>query len=151
MLSVMKHLCYAVSIALLMVMPIAVSQAGQSEETSMPSSNTGQPGTQQDEASIDNQLLVKFEDSLSEDQIATINARLGAQVVQRMQGGRLMLLEIPYPDTRPQIIDAYSKTEGVVYAEPNQAVSIPTPPADGAEGDDQPPDGSPTIGLPKVE
>ena len=151
MLSVMKHLRYALSVGLLAAMPIAASQAGQSEEASMPSPNAGQSGTQQAEASIDNQLLVKFEDTLSEEQIAAINARLGAQIVQRMQGGRLMLLEIAYPGTRPQIIEAYSRTEGVVYAEPNQAVSIPTPPAGDAEGGEQPPDGSPTIDLPKVE
>ena len=87
--------------------------------------------------------------------IDTINSRLGARIVQRMLGGRLMLLQIPYPDTRAQIIKAYSNTKGVVYAEPNQTVSIPTPPGSGSgqrAPEPKPPgDGAPTIDLPKVE
>lgn len=101
-------------------------------------------------------LLVRFEEGLSEDEIASINRRLGATVVNRMRGGKLLLVEIPYADTRSQIIEAYSATEGVVYAEPDQPVSIPTPPGEADDpprgGGDDPDDGSsPVIELPQVD
>ncbi|MCZ7598003.1 MAG: hypothetical protein M5U09_10095 [Gammaproteobacteria bacterium] len=82
-------------------------------------------------------LLVRFEDDVSEDRIAEINKRLGARVINRMSGGRLLLVEVPYAGALRQIQDAYSATEGVRYAEPDLEVSIPPMPGDGNDADGQ--------------
>ena len=102
------------------------------------------------EAQMDNatgQILIRFEDSMTEAEAARIIARIGAQEIDRMMDGKIYLVEIPYPSSQSDIIDALSSTEGVVYAEPNQAVSIPEPPEGSDAGDGQ----SELIPLPKVD
>ncbi len=70
------------------------------------------------------QLLVRFEESVTDQQIATINKRLGATVINRMSEGKLLLVEVPYANTVMQVMDAYNATPGVRYAEPNFTVEI---------------------------
>lgn len=77
-------------------------------------------------AAPSNQLLVRFEDSISDERIADINARLGARVVNKMSGGRLYLLEIEYANVLNQIVQAYQKTPGVRFAEPNHELRLPS-------------------------
>lgn len=105
-------------------------------------------------ASVPGEILVKFEEGLSQEEIDRIHRRLGATVVDTMMDGRLMLVTVPYESATSQLIDAYAATEGVEYAEPNQKVSLfppVTPPAQG-QGSGLPPpneDGSaPLIPLP---
>ena len=76
-------------------------------------------------------LLVRFEDDVDEDRIAEINKRLGARVINRMSGGHLLLVEVPYAGALRQVQDAYSATEGVRYAEPDLEVGIPPMPGNG--------------------
>ncbi|MDW9957985.1 hypothetical protein GOB20_09115 [Sinorhizobium meliloti] len=81
-----------------------------------------------EEASNDaggNRLLVTFEKTLSTAEIEAIVQRLGGKIINRMLDGTVVLVEIPYPAIRQQIIDAYSATEGVIHAEPDHPVSIP--------------------------
>ena len=68
------------------------------------------------------QLLVRFDDDLSEERIDQINRRLGTVVINRMAAGRLLLVEVPYAGTLAEIRAAYSATPGVRYAEPNPVV-----------------------------
>ncbi len=96
------------------------------------------------------QILVRFDRNLTPVEIETINRRLGAKVVNVMSEGNLMLVEIAYPDIRTQIIEAYSATEGVVYAEPNTMVSIPEIPDQMDKIGDVTNPNSPLIGLPKI-
>lgn len=79
---------------------------------------------------VPGEILVKFKEGLSEEEIDRIHRRLGAKVVDTMLGGRLMLVTIPYENATSQLVDAYAATEGVEYAEPNQKVSLFPPPED---------------------
>ena len=65
-----------------------------------------------------------------------------------MLGGSVYVVEVPYAETRDQIIAAYEATEGVIYAEPDQEVSIPESPGP-SEGEVD--ETTPIIPLPKVE
>lgn len=69
---------------------------------------------------VKNQLLVRFDDSLSVIQIDEIIKRLGTTVINRMSNGKLILVEVPYDNMLVQIQAAYEATPGVKYAEPNQ-------------------------------
>lgn len=82
------------------------------------------------EDSVQGDILVKFHEDISAEQIEAINRRLGVAVVNTMQDGKLFLVETPYPNVVTQLIGAYQATEGVEYAEPNSRVSIPRPPED---------------------
>ena len=93
------------------------------------------------------QILIRFEDSLPEADAAKIILRIGAQEIDRMMDGKIYLIEIPYPTSQSDIINALEATEGVVYAEPNQEVRIPEPP-DGNQSDV---DKGEFIPLPKVD
>lgn len=96
------------------------------------------------------QILVRFSPDLTPVEIEAINTNLGAEVINVLSDGHLLLVEIAYPDIRPQIIDAYSTTDGVIYAEPNATVSIPeTPEQMGITDGTTTPD-APLIGLPKI-
>lgn len=119
-----------------------------------PDGARSQTGAAEDDAAETRQILVKFDPSLSDEDIAEINRKLGASVVDRMLDGQVFLVEVRYPGTRDHIIDAYAATEGVVYAEPNQLVSIPEPPGedqDGSAGNDRDGDDPPLIELPQVD
>jgi Fervidolysin N-terminal prodomain len=96
----------------------------------------------------DFRILVRFDDAMAATEIDSINTRLGVRVVDRLLGGRIYVVEVAYAETRDQIIAAYEATEGVVYAEPDQELSIPEPPGP-AEGGVE--DTTPVIPLPKVE
>lgn len=74
------------------------------------------------------QILVRFDKALTPVEIGTINKKLGATVINVMSDGFLFLVEIAYPDSRPQIIKAYTATKGVVYAESNAEIRIPETP-----------------------
>ncbi len=69
---------------------------------------------------ITNQLLVQFDDNLSDAAIDEIVKRLGSTVIDRLVGGKLLVVEVPYPETLVQIESAFEATPGVKYAEPNQ-------------------------------
>lgn len=104
-------------------------------------------------------ILVKFEEGVSPERIATINRRLGTTYVQAMLDGSLILVRAAYPGTTSQIIDAYAATEGVEYAEPDRVITLDPPPQDdagrAAPGGSLPPpneDGSaPLIPLPGID
>lgn len=139
---------------LLVLCAVAAAQLVAPTVLAQTEENTGiQISAQEkDAASLEGQLLVKFSDSLTVAEIDEINKRLGATVLDRMSDGRLLLVEIPYPNVRQQIIDAYTATEGVIYAEPNQAVSIPPSPEKdcNSASDGEGRSSAPTIGLPQV-
>jgi hypothetical protein len=84
---------------------------------------------------VKNQLLVRFDDSLSVIQIDEIIKRLGTTVINRMSNGKLVLVEVPYDNMLVQIQAAYEATPGVKYAEPNRVYQIQpdsaTPPEPG--------------------
>ncbi len=98
-----------------------VSGSGSAETTQ---TDCGHRATAQVDASeaAARQLLVRFDDDLSEERIDEINRRLGTVVINRMSGGRLLLVEVPYVGTLSEIQAAYSATPGVRYAEPNPVV-----------------------------
>jgi len=96
---------------------------------------------------VTGQILIRFEDGLSEADAAQIIARVGAHEIDRMMGGDIYLVEIPYPSSRNDIIDALASTKGVVFAEPNQEVHIPEPP----QGSEPDTGQSELIPIPKVD
>lgn len=96
---------------------------------------------------VTGQILIRFEDSMSEVDAASIIQRIGAEEIDRMMDGRIYLIEIPYPSSQSDIIKALSATPGVVYAEPNQEVRIPEPPEGTEDGGGQ----GELVPLPKVD
>lgn len=112
----------------------AIQEQPSGAESDSPSMGAGQPldeGTVAGGGSgkaIPGEILVKFEEGVSPEQIETITRRLGATVVDTMLDGRLVLVTTPYENATSQIIDAYAATEGVEYAEPNREVSLYPPP-----------------------
>ena len=95
---------------------------------------------------VTGQILVRFADGMTDDDVQRIISRIGAVEVDRLMGGDIRLIEIAYVAAQDQVIDALSGTDGVVYAEPNQEVSIPELPEAGDDSGD-----SQLIPLPKVE
>lgn len=91
---------------------------------------------------VKNQLLVRFDDSLSVIQIDEIIKRLGTTVINRMSDGKLVLVEVPYDNLLAQIQAAYEATPGVKYAEPNQVYQT--------QPDNAAPPEADVIELPKV-
>jgi len=66
------------------------------------------------------QLLVRFEDALTDHEIDVINRQVGTTVVTRMFGGKLLLVEISSAEVLKDVLRAYEATPGVRYAEPNR-------------------------------
>lgn len=145
--------------ALLVTFGAASSEHSNAARKESPMSASGQsdrPRQPNESASAKaGQILVKFNDGLSAEEIDKINRRLGTTVVNRMMGGKLLLVETPYPSVASQLIEAYASTTGVEYAEPNEEVSIIPPPEEGKappdEGDRGKDASSPLIPLPRVE
>lgn len=70
-------------------------------------------------------IFVRFADGITTSQVQQINRRLGVTVVGKVLDGEILIVEVPYPETRQMILDAYARTKGVVYAEPDQVITIP--------------------------
>jgi len=70
------------------------------------------------------QLLVRFEDALTDQEIDVINRQLGTTVVMRMFGGKLLLVEVSPGEVLKDVLRAYEATPGVRYAEPNQIMQL---------------------------
>lgn len=140
--------------ALVLLVLHTVAMAAEPEIIMTSEGDNAAVATTGSHSSSEGRLLVKFDPTLSANEIDSINRQLGVTVVNRMMGGTLLQVEVPYVGTLDQIIDAYAATEGVVYAEPVQPVSIPpTPPKDAgsAPADDAPGGGPPLIDLPQVD
>lgn len=101
--------------AALMAAPVLAAGSGGSLD---------QPGTS------DSRILVRFAEGITTLETQEINRRLGVTVVGFALNGEVMIVEVPYADTRQMIIDAYTHTEGVLYAEADQLLSIPERPGD---------------------
>lgn len=134
----MNRICtFVVSLAL-----VAIGAASYSG-----ASGSGCENSNAQKNNVTGQILIRFEDSITEAEAAEVIQRIGAQELDRMMDGKLYLVEIPYPSSQTDIINALSATDGVVYAEPNQEVRIPEPVEGNETGDGQ----SKPIPLPKVD
>ena len=130
------------------VAAVALAAAGEMAFAGSTNSDCNTSNVQ--EAQLDNvtgQILIRFEDSMTEADATQIIARVGAHEIDRMMSGKIYLVEIPYPSSQNEIIDALSATKGVVYAEPNMEVRMPEPPK-GSEPDVRQ---NELIPLPKVD
>lgn len=116
--------------------------------SSAAAADCGTPSETMGEADMSGQILVRFADDVDDAEAARIIARIGATEVDRLLDGQIHLIEIAYPSAQTDIITALRATEGVVYAEPNQEVSIPQPPNPENEANDG---DSELIPLPQVD
>ncbi len=116
--------------------------------SSAAAADCGTPSETMGEADMSGQILVRFADDVDDAEAAHIIARIGATEVDRLLDGQIHLIEIAYPSAQTDIITALRATEGVVYAEPNQEVSIPQPPNPENEANDG---DSELIPLPQVD
>lgn len=82
-------------------------------------------------------ILVRFDDTLGDATVEAIVDRVGGEIVDRMMRGRLVQVRVPEATTQEALIDAFSTTDGVRYAEPVQPVSIPPMPDGGLTGTDE--------------
>ncbi len=116
--------------------------------SSAAAADCGTPSETMGEADMSGQILVRFADDVDDAEAARIIARIGATEVDRLLDGQIHLIEIAYPSAQTDIITALMATEGVVYAEPNQEVSIPQPTNPENEANDG---DSELIPLPQVD
>jgi hypothetical protein len=70
------------------------------------------------------ELLVQFEDDVSEARIEEINGRLGVRVLARMDAGKLLQIAVPEGSLVSDLMAIYLATPGVRYAEPNYVQRI---------------------------
>ena len=138
-MSIALNLSGLVACSLLAVSPAAAiqdrlsdSENGSQGMSASQAPSGGSAAARDSGQAIPGEILVKFEEGVSQEEIDTINRRLGATVVNTMLGGRLVLVTTPYESATSQLIDAYAATEGVEYAEPNREVSLYPPPEDDA-------------------
>ena len=78
------------------------------------------------------ELLVRFEDDVSEARIEEINTRLGVHVLARMEAGKLLQIAVPEGSLVEDLMAIYRVTPGVRYAEPNYVQRIQ--PDDASDG-----------------
>ncbi len=131
---------------------VACLGAGSSPAEGTAVMTTEESGTPRAEepAAVPGELLVKFAEMLSDEEIARITDRLGVEVVDRLSGGRLLLVRVPYPSVSEDIRSAFEANPGVVYAEPNYTYGIEPPELMEGDGDTPPADdgGGPGISIP---
>lgn len=70
-------------------------------------------------AAVADELLVRFEDDVPEAEIDRINAALGVAVLDRMLGGRLLLVRVPDATALADVAARYEATAGVRFVERN--------------------------------
>lgn len=77
---------------------------------------------------VEGELLVKFKDGVTPEQIAAFNAETGCEVADRISGLGIYRLRLPEGSPVPEMIARYQASGLVAFAEPNHKVSIPALP-----------------------
>ncbi len=77
---------------------------------------------------LDGEMLVKFKDDVTADQIARLNAKNGCEVADVIQGLGIYRLRFNAGIDVPVMVERYQASGLVVFAEPNRRVSIPPMP-----------------------
>jgi len=70
------------------------------------------------------QIIVRFAEGVTQNQIETINARYRVRIIKSLRGNGLYLLQIPEGMTVEQAVHAYGALPEVKYAEPNYVQRI---------------------------
>ena len=77
---------------------------------------------------IEGEMLVKFKDGVTAEQIAAFNAETGCEVAESIGGLGIYRLRLPEGAGVPEMVAVYQASGLVTFAEPNHRVSIPTMP-----------------------
>lgn len=72
---------------------------------------------------VANELIVKFQDGVSEEKVTEINSSLGTEIVVHTSGGEY-LLHITNDKSVPEVISSYTALPEVEYAQPNWILTI---------------------------
>lgn len=77
---------------------------------------------------IEGEMLVKFKDDVTPEQIARFNAETGCTILDKVGGLGIYRLRLPEGAEVPAMVAVYEASGLVAFAEPNHRVSIPSLP-----------------------
>ncbi|MNK59420.1 hypothetical protein D3C87_785260 [compost metagenome] len=77
---------------------------------------------------VEGEMLVKFNDDVTPEQIAALNAVTGCKVADMVSGLGIYRLRLPEGAEVPEMVARYQASGLVAFAEPNHRVSIPALP-----------------------
>jgi len=77
---------------------------------------------------VEGEMLVKFKDGVTPEQIAAFNAETGCTVADMVSGLGIYRLRLPEGIEVPEMVARYQASGLVAFAEPNHRVSIPALP-----------------------
>lgn len=80
------------------------------------------------QAYMEGEMLVKFKDGVTAEEIAAFNTQTGCTVIDVISGLGIYRLQLPEGVTVPEMVSRYEASELVAFAEPNRKVSIPPMP-----------------------
>lgn len=98
---------------------------------------------------VEGEMLVKFKDGVTPEQIAAFNAETGCKIADTVAGLGIYRLRLPEGVDVPEMVARYQASELVAFAEPNHRVSIPSLPGP-KPGQPQPRSGGLSI-MPAVQ
>ena len=97
-------------------------------------------------AYIEGEMLVKFKDGVTAEEIAAFNAGTGCTIAESLTGLGIYRLRLPEGTDVPQMVAVYQASGLVAFAEPNHRVSIPALPGP-KPGKPEPRSGDPRGGF----
>lgn len=77
------------------------------------------PATAEKKQYVENELIVKFKNSIADSRIKEINTSLGCEIIRGIGSEKTFLIKINTGEEVKVIIEKYEKLEEVEYAEPN--------------------------------
>ena len=83
-----------------------------------------QPATAEKKQYVENEVIVKFKNSIADSRIKEINASLGCEIIRGIGAEKTFLIKINTGEEVKVIIEKYKKLEEIEYAEPNYIKKI---------------------------
>jgi hypothetical protein len=106
--------------------PVVIGLPGQPGQSAQP--GQANPGKQAPRGYVPGQVLVKFKDGATAQQIAQLNKTLGATQKDRIEGIDVVMMALPSTMSVDDARRRYMDSGIVQYAEPNRTMSLPPQP-----------------------
>lgn len=103
--------------AILFIIPVYCTAAGTSN--SQKTAEENKKIIKKDDKYKEGELLVKFKEGVSEEEISAINKEKGTEVLEFIKGIKVYRLKIISNKSVKDMAEAYSKDLRIEYAEPN--------------------------------
>mgnify|MGYP001561477793 FL=1 len=105
------------SFIILSITPASCTSAGTN--SSQKAEEENKKIIKKDDKYKNGELLVKFKEGVTEEEIKAINKDMGAEVMEFIKGIRVYRLKIISNKSVEDMVEAYSKDPRIEYAEPN--------------------------------